>query len=216
MKMKNMRKYAAALVAVVVLAVGQVRAAVSFDLYLPGLTPMPDGGTAVLIVDSAGNGFGDFTFASNPALATSRWSTDLDDIAVGIFEIGASETGVITGNTGDFNLSGGLSTGDKVGILWYPNLPWSPTLTGPGYNQQFGFYRDNIGGGAFGPEDRFELPGDGIAVTLYREVGVDGYPNPAPGSGIVADKWTVIPEPSTVVLVGLSALAVASGLRRRK
>jgi hypothetical protein len=210
--MKSICKYAAALAAVAIVSVGQVRAAVSFDLYIAGMTPTPDGSTAVLIVDSAGNGFGDFTFAANPVLSETMWSPELDDIVVGIFEIGSSETGIITGNTGDFALAGQLSPGDQMMILWYPTLPFSPLLTGPGQGRQFGFYRDNLGD----PLNQFVLPADGIAGTIYREVGVGGYPNASSG-GTVANQYTaVVPEPSTVVLVGLSVLGIVGGLRRRK
>lgn len=191
-----------------------VMADITLSIYLPNITPRT--GTAVVLVDAANDGFGtgplydingvgDLTFAGNPSAVNTQWSPDDDDVVIGIFNLtGTDPDGSLDVN---FNLGGLLTTGDRVLFVFYPNLPYSPTLTGPGPNQPFGFIRDNLGGDPYGyglgdAWIGWTVPADGAGLSVYRE------------EDVVAN-FVTIPEPTAGLLVGLSALGLMAALRRR-
>lgn len=201
MKMKLLRSLVIA--GLIAAGVNDLHAAINLNIYLPNITPRT--GTGILLADGANDGFGDLTFASDPLLVNSRWSPDTDDILLGMWNLtGTDPDGALVVT---FSLVSGVTTGDKLLFVFYPNLPYSPGLTGPGPNQAFGSYRDDLGGDpyGYGLGDAFigwTVPADGAGLNIYREENISA-------------NLTTIPEPTAGVLVGLSALGLMAALRRR-
>ncbi|MCG3147974.1 MAG: hypothetical protein PCFJNLEI_01415 [Verrucomicrobiae bacterium] len=109
------------------------------NLYGPTAgVPAAAGSTVVLIGSTQNATFGDLTQATN------SFTAEADDIVLGIFEL--SDGGIFQ-NAAFLDIdtttaaASGLSLNDPLLLLWYPNLSYTPTLTGPGNSQLFGTYR---------------------------------------------------------------------------
>jgi hypothetical protein len=211
---KNIKTAVGALAVACLLAGTQSQAGITINTdisVLVGTQGTPASGDTAIFIAAKGDGIvdpNDLIFASNPLLAETQWSLDPNDIVLDIDPFTENELLTAAVNYDPSSLTGlNIPLGTPIYLVFYPGLTYTPTLTGPGQGQRFGIYRDNLADEGFGGTYiGFNSPQDGGTYDLFRE-----------GLNVTADYQTaVIPEPSTVVLVGLSALAIAGGLRRRK
>jgi hypothetical protein len=157
-----------ALAASVLLAAGPAYAVVSLNIGA-GRLYKADGttwanGTAVYLVDADGDGFGDLTTATN------SFKADPDDIILGKVPV---IDGIVNDALPDFELVGQLGVGDKILLIWYPDLPFANDLTGPGQARSFGTFRSDA---ALAFSDiGFVIPNDGIwgLYAFTQDLGGD-------------------------------------------
>jgi hypothetical protein len=157
--------------------------------------PMADG-SLVYAISLGSSG----TFSS---LQPGSWVSG-DNIQIGNFWTTNSD---VTGDPGGFSaavifdLTGGVSTGQQFGMVWFPTL--TNQTVAPTGGLSYGFYS----------QPDWLIPGDGAVIgTGFETVSVGG---PIPNSAGVAS-LNVVPEPSTYALMALGGLVMFYMIRRRK
>jgi len=142
-------------------------------------------GTLMYMIVAPDNNFAPLQpgeFVSGTNIFVGSWQTD-DNVAVGGFSALLN-----------FNLTGGLATGQPFGMIWFPNRS-DTSLPGPMGGEAYGFYTHTD----------WILPPDGHTVSFgFETVSVGGSIPDAVGFA----NLTVIPEPSTAVLL-LAGLGLA-------
>ncbi|MEI6084683.1 MAG: HYR domain-containing protein [Verrucomicrobiota bacterium] len=121
----------------------------------------PSNSTAVLLVSTANNSFGDLTFAANSALADLQFTAEADDRVVATFPVG--QNGVFQ-NAVTFDITAPVSPNDSLLFVWYPNLPFNANRLGPGQGQRFGTYRSDAA--TQGSDSGWQVPADGTGLNL--------------------------------------------------
>ncbi len=163
---------------------------------------IPQLSLAVLVIDSTGDGFAPLNGGESLTIGAS-WGNDtvlqIEDLTAGGTD--GLYLGAVTVTYG-----GTITSGDKMILYWFPTLTLSSTVLSNG--DPFGSYRDDVGldGGA-----PWSLPADTGASLALNALTVSYGGSLADGS-LLANQ--VVPEPSTLVLVGLGLLGMAA-LRRR-
>jgi PEP-CTERM motif-containing protein len=161
---------------------------------------------AVLVVDTGGDGFESLELGASLTLGTA---IEGNDVIVGKWEVGyASETaGELVDTTGPISYAGlGIAAGNAVRLYWFPSLGVADTVIGA--PTPYGLYSDGVGvdGSA-----AWEMPVDtGATVDLKFLTETVGGSNPETAGRAAF----VVPEPTTMLLVGAGLLGVAA-LRRR-
>jgi hypothetical protein len=192
-------------IAVGCLLTSQVYATTTFQVFSADLqdangTLMPVSGLAMLVVDTAADGFG----GPSPTAFVSG-----DDVILGAWNLSSSGTpGMLTEITAPVVYSGGISAGDPLRLFWFPTLTIS-SLT-PGYGTQYGSYTDAVG---IDGSAAWVMPSDtGAQIDLYFLTQSQSGSNPDTAGR--ASNVTPVPEPTTYVLVGFGLLG-AWLMRRR-
>jgi len=210
----NIKTVVGALAVACLLAGAQSEAGITINTdisILTGAQGTPVSGDTAIFIAAKGDGIvnpADLIFASNPLLSETQWSLDPNDVVLDVNPFTANEQLTAQVDYDPTALTGlNIPLNTPIWLVFYPGLTYTPTLTGPGQGQQFGLYRDDEGDQGFGGTYiGFNSPQDGGTYDLFRE-----------GLVVLAPYETaVVPEPSTVVLVGLSVLGIVGGLRRRK
>lgn len=197
-----------AVVAGLLWAASPARASVSLNLDIENihgldtLTLAPAGSTAVLLVSTIDGDFGDLT------LAGSAFTVEADDRVLGMFSI--TPEGILQNAVG-FSFADGITQNDPLLLVWYPNLTYSAGLTGPGQGQLFGDYRSDIA--TLASDLAWFVPADGSTLNLSAFTESAG--GDVLDSLLVASQFTVVPEPSTYLLVGLGLISMRMLVRRR-
>ncbi len=206
---QNIKTAVGALAVACLLAGTQSQAGITINTDISNLVGAQIGDTAIFIAAKDGDlNPADLTFTGVAALADTQWSLDPDDIVLSVNPFTASGQLTAEVNYNPASVGGlDIALNTKIFLVYFPGLSFASNPVGPGQGQAFGIYRDDEGDQGFGGTYiGFNSPQDGGTYDLFRE-----------GLSVQANLVTdVVPEPSTVVLVGLSALAIASGLRRRK
>lgn len=185
---------------------------------LSGESAIPVNTAFAVVVDTAGDGFVPILDATlfEGGISTSVDSfldaPDGDDLVV--FSGQITSNFLKGGLVADAGLQGlliggsdGISTGDGVGLFWFPGLLESaPTLTG---GEFYGEFLGYPGGPLNGSAD-WEVPAAGATVSLNYITGLSGGEGP---DSSVTKQVNPIPEPSALAAFsGLLALLV---VRRR-
>jgi len=123
-----------------------------------------------------------------------------------------------------FNISGGVTTGDELMIVAYPNLTLSSA--NPGLGTTGFFFRTSLV--ADGSDIAYAIPADGNTVNLFSYTTAGGGSLPdgqftsgagsqaASGAGITGGGFTTVPEPSTYALLAMGAAALGGYVIRRR
>ncbi|MCG3147971.1 MAG: hypothetical protein PCFJNLEI_01412 [Verrucomicrobiae bacterium] len=209
-------KYAAAVMLAAWLMLGEARASVSLNLDIEvlfganTLTLAPQNSTVVLLASTQNGTFGDLT------LAASSFTVEADDVVLGIYPIAGTDG--IFQNSAFLDIdtttasSSGLSLNDPLLLVWYPNLAYSGSLTGPGNSSQL-FGTLNTASAVPGLSDiGFVVPANGTYALNAFGTGIGGDLN---DNLFVANQLTVVPEPSSIALVALGCVGMLV-IRRRK
>jgi hypothetical protein len=211
-KLNQILKVSACVAVAACLAVGQARASVTLNLNVENLfsvdtlTVAPQNSLVVLLASTQNSSFGDLT------LATSSFTVEADDIVIKKFALGAG--GVFQSDAFlDIDTTtapaSGLSLGDPLLLVWFPNVTYSESLTGPGANQMFGTYRSDLA--TLASDIGWNVPANGTYALGAYAVSVGG---DIADSAFVANLMT-IPEPSSIALVALGCVGLLA-VRRRK
>lgn len=177
---------------------------------------VPLSSIGVLVVDTSSNGFGGSTQLTGlswvgKTLGVGQFGADADDLIVGVFQ--AADLGGVVGfgDTVVVNYSGAVTSGDRLGLFWFPTLS---TVGGvvPANLSQMGFFQSDLANGASGGTSGMVLPADtGALLTLaYFDSGVVGPSGVAPSA---LQAFSLVPEPGRVATL---SLALAFGLLRRR
>lgn len=178
-----------------------------------GTTPLADGSTVVLIADTAGDGFGDFT---DPASVLG----DANNVLLDSVSFDSAALGFGAGNasmsfTWD-NGAAGVSEGDNILMVWYA-ASFNPTAAGPGNDVNFGTFRTDtpLDGGL-----NWQVPANNVNGPINFQTGsfFGSEPNNVGFAGVGSlngGQTQPIPEPSTYALLGLGSIALVA-LRRWK
>ncbi|MCG3147973.1 MAG: hypothetical protein PCFJNLEI_01414 [Verrucomicrobiae bacterium] len=127
------------------------------------------GSTVVLLASTQNDSFGDLT------LATNSFLVEADDVVLGIYPLG---DGGVFQNAAFLDIdtttatSSGLSLGDPLRLVWYPNLAYAPGLTGPGLGQSFGTYRTDAA--TLGSDIGWSVPANGTYTLAAFGISIGG------------------------------------------
>ena len=189
-------------------------------LRISAATPMPLG--SVLVLVAAG---GDGSFSNS--LAAGQYASG-NDILLSLITVPNSAVGfnnsggvdetlnTITINTTNFP---SLAVGDLLALRWFPQISLAQFNAGvtPSTGNNFGTYNPLFwGNGTNNPDGGqvWAVPSGGSTINLnFFTSDTAGTQNPAEGYA----QFTVVPEPSSFVLAGVSLLgAAAFRLRKRR
>jgi hypothetical protein len=205
-----MKKLAAFVGAAALLVGVQAHATTTFqvfaaDLQLDNGMLMPTSGLVLLVVDSGANGF---TVPAPGASVGLGATLAGDDVVVGRFDLSSSGTpGLLAGDPAVVTYGGAITTGDALQLYWFPSLTLG-SASAPG-GAKYGKYTDAVG---IDGSAAWALPADaGATLDLYFLTASQGGSNPDTAGRA---SFTVVPEPTTAMLVGLGLLGVL-GIRRR-
>jgi hypothetical protein len=191
-------------------------------LRLSAATPMPAG--SVLVLVAAG---GDGSFSNS--LAAGQYASGNDILlslitvpnsAVGFNNSGGTDEtlNTITINTSSFP---SLTVGDLLALRWFPQISLAQFNAGvtPSTGNNFGTYNPLFwGNGTNNPDggNTWSVPTGGATINLNfftTDSGGGGTQNPTEGYA----QFTVVPEPTSAVLIGVSLIgAVAFRFRKRR
>jgi len=139
-----------------------------------------------------------------------------------VFFSGSTSNSIFQNNTGSLNGSDlGLDnnseiSGTKWAVYWFPGLSSAPGVSGLQSGQSYGSYHsDQIDAeaAAIGATAAMVMPADGSnVIVMYFDTETEATTFPSV-QDFTAD-LTVVPEPSTVALIGLVSLVFI--LRRRQ
>ncbi len=168
-----------------------------------------------LVVDTAGDGFGDVVGGtySKSTLDTDTYFIDGSDdriIAIGEFAVGGgfdttTRLSFISNNeirTGTDTPTGPFTLGTEFAFYWFPDLELTDTAFTAG---------DNYGIARYDGTDANSTSVNGTEFILID--GVDSFDVEVTGDSALAN-FTVIPEPSSTALLGLGGLALLARRRR--
>jgi len=189
-------------------------------LRLSAATPMPAGSVLVLV---AAGGDGSFSNSLAAGQYASRNDILLSLITVPNSAVGFNTSGgpdetlnTITINTSSFP---SLAVGDLLALRWFPQISLTQFNAGttPSTGNNFGTYNPLFwGNGSNNPDggQAWAVPSGGSTVNLnFFTTDSGGGGSQAPAEGYA--QFTVVPEPSSFVFVGISLLG-AAGFRLRK
>lgn len=123
-----------------------------------------------------------------------------------------------------FNLTGGVTAGDELLIVAYPNLTTSSTQ--PGLGQTGFFFRTSLI--VDGSDIAYVIPSDGAGVNLFSYTTDAGGTfattqftsgtgaAAGSGAGFTGGGFTTVPEPSTYALLAMGAAALGGYVIRRR
>lgn len=181
------------------------------DLALSNGVFAPQSSIALLVVDTANDGFQTSLTAASP-LTLDSFIT-LDDKIVARWDLTAGgQDGLLLSAVANVIYGGGVAANREIGLYWFPTLTTASTVVGSG--TQYGFYTDQNVIPLDG-SDAWKLPTDsGANLNLNFLTLSEGGQN-LNSAGRAQFQTAAIPEPSTMLLVGLG-LAGAMTLRRRR
>lgn len=154
--------------------------------------------------------------ANSPATVTANFGAELSASSTDVTILNASFQPILGGlsalNTGTFNLApnqgDGLNDFDGTGPDGATLVGTTQSSSGSG-NVNSIFYSQYAGGGTFNVIAKAKQIG-----SLSFNSGIETATTPVSALGSVTITYTVIPEPSSLALVGLGTLGLA--LRRRR
>lgn len=161
----------------------------------------------------------DSTFTSPTAGSFTGGSSD--DVVLASFNInqGAGATNVaLILNFANF---ANLNAGDPLMLRWFPtitgpDMPSSALPSGPAAGSPFGQFRTDLVEAENGSNFAWIVPSDGFTITLNFLTQSINPTSTHPESDGFANMVVAIPEPSTMVLMGLAVAGFAGYSRRRK
>ena len=168
--------------------------------FADGTTKAPLGSLLQLVASTNDNIFS----APTPGSFTGGSS---DDVVIASFEVN-QEPGIFLEDI-VFSLGGTLGVGDQLMLRWFPSLTLSASA--PGGGEQYGEFRtDAVENGS---TTNWLVPADGQTHDLnFLTIAAGGTRPDAEG----AANFVVVPEPSTVALLGFGGIAAAAGLLRKR
>ena len=182
----------------------QAKAVTVFNLNAADLTDqngalLSQNAIALIVLDANSNGFDAVTPTSS--LTVGGALSGGDDLVIAKFDLSAPGINGALINTFTVTYGGSVSSGDPFKLYWFPSLTTSSTQVGSG--TYYGSYTDAVGNNSAA----WVLPND-TGAQLDLNMGT-----PNNGIGVVVNitaemgKATLqtIPEPSSALLVGLSA-----------
>ncbi len=155
-----------------------------------------------MVIDPTGDGFAPLNGGESLTVGAS-WG---NDIVLQIEDLTAGGTDGLYLGSMTVTYTAPITSGDKIIMYWFPTLTLSSSSLS--FGDSYGSYRDDVGldGGA-----PWSLPADTGAALALNALTVSFGGSLVDGS-LIANQ--VVPEPSTLVLVGLGLLGMAA-LRRR-
>jgi hypothetical protein len=221
MRKGNMKKLVTVIVAVSCLAAYQAKAGILMNFGVGDLTDQTstlvnDNAIALIVANTSGLGLagGVNNLAGTSSLVVGTDLTiqggGVGDLILGKANITASsgQTGYFGGTSGAWTLGlQGLAAGETVYVMWFPSLTMASTSPGAGT-----FYGALTNPGPLDSGQAWVIPADGQTTELDANNANEGgtYPN----GNLSANFQTVVPEPSSILLVVTGLLGLL-GLRRR-
>lgn len=188
------------------------------------VTPFNLGGRINLLSLDTGTWTGTFPdLVSTFSNLTNSWTPAGATLLGSIANDDSGGSGV-TGGVFNFNIAGGVSTGDELLIVAYPDLTLASSS--PGLNQTGFFFRSSLV--VDGSDIAYVIPTDGFAYGLFSytaDLGgtfangqfTSGAGSQAgSGAGFTGGGFTTVPEPSTYALLAISAAAFGGYVIRRR
>ncbi len=164
-------------------------------------------GTLVLVASTTDSSFSQF-IAGNTLTENSFIASD--DLILKSFTIGAgsSVSDAFSLTLGNFS---NLSTGDNLGLYWFPSLTAGATIAN---GSSYGFYTNQA---STLDSDAWTMVSDGSSITLQFVTNAAGGTSGIPETAGYAN-LTAVPEPATTaaLLGGAAGLFVMYRRRQRK
>jgi hypothetical protein len=207
-----MKKLIVIAVALVSLTAMRANAAITINMdaidVLDDLSVLaPQGTVGLMIVDKLGDGIGNGPELAGGSIAVGAFFAGADNEIVGNITIaGSSAQDGYLAFASSFTIPGGVSGASRFAVVWLPYQALDQTTLQAGW---YGWYSD-----AAGTHDAaWVVPSDGSTINYNMTTVSQGGTVPN-ASGVASHE--IIPEPSTVTLVGLGLLGMVGLIRRRR
>ena len=181
------------------------------------------GSIGVLVADTTSSGFatgqtGITDWAGTTLTAGNTVSGHSNEQILAVFQANNSlATGMgFTGNGGsvNFNLTGGISAGQNMELVWFPTISTVGSVV-PSNVSQVGFYTNPTANAVSGGNTGFVVPADGANKPLAYFDSVIATGSGVSQANLSATAVTAAPEPSRALLA-LIGTGLTLFIRRRK